>query len=342
MKKKSLILIGTILGAFCLAGCQQNASKVTKQSGSGTLRTNKSNLKTNTNNDSNSDSEDNNNSSSNWNSEKQDKLDDFFDDWSETMKQNYDKYDGSGQIETAAGEEFPKDFDKVYVNNQKVSMTYEPSGRGSSDYNVVAIYNYDKDGASHITYFFAFHNGQPIVLVDETTNGDRVLAKETANKDLINGFNDIAAGKNATMTASGETSSDSSDTDTDTNASDTEDPKLIGTFVGLLESGDWFKENIKEGMMYFGTNWNHGKMKGYDYITANGDPTSYFWFKQNGDTVTVKYVDASHSDSVAEAPIKTEHFTVEHLKSDYYVNSGQKQEVNSYVAKLKPISEANH
>lgn len=246
------------------------------------------------------------------------------------MDQTYEKYDGSGQIKTAAGEEFPKDFDRVAVNGSKVSMSYSPNGKGDSDYNVVAIYNYDKNqGASHITYFFAFHNGQPIVLVDETTNGDTVEAKETENKDLINGFNDIAAGKDATM----------SDSDSEANDSEgSEDPKLVGVFVGLLKSGDWFKDNLKDGHMYFGTDWDMGDEKGYDYITANGDPTSYFWYKQNGNTVTIKYVDMTNSDSVAEAPIKTEKISLSRLKSDYYVNSSQKAEVNGYVNKLKPTS----
>lgn len=44
---------------------------------------------------------------------------------------------------------------------------------------------------------------------------------------------------------------------------------------------------------------------------------------------------------VAEASMKTEHYTINRLKKDYYFNSGQKQEVNSYVKTLKPIEDAN-
>lgn len=39
--------------------------------------------------------------------------------------------------------------------------------------------------------------------------------------------------------------------------------------------------------------------------------------------------------------MKTEHYTVSRLKQDYYVNSGQKQEVNRYVKALKPVEDAN-
>lgn len=335
MKKKFLTGLIAAAALLTLTGCQSHkTATVKKTSGVGSVRrTNNTDRKFGHRGG----SESNTNDSNVWNSDKQDKLDDFFDEWADTMDQEYDKYDGSGQIKTAAGEEFPKDFNRVQVNGKKVSIAYEPDGRGNNEYNVVAIYNYDKDqGASHITYFFAFHDGQPIVLVDETTNGDYVQAKETANKDLINGFNAIAAGKDASMPDLDKDSNESDDDDND------EDTKLIGVFVGLLKSGDWFKDGLKDGHMYYGTDWDYkGPVDGYDYITANGDPTSYFWFKQDGDDITVKFVNPGKGQSVAEAPMKTEHYTVSRLKQDYYVNSGQKQEVNGYVKALKPVEDAN-
>lgn len=51
----------------------------------------------------------------------------------------------------------------------------------------------------------------------------------------------------------------------------------------------------------------------------------------------MKYSDPDHV--VSDGVYKTEHYTVDRLKSDYYVNSGQKAEVNGYVNKLKPLSE---
>lgn len=334
MNKKILTGVIATMVVLTLTGCQNHnqSASVKKTTGVGKVRTNSTSGKKyfgqtgNTNN------------STAWSSEKQGKLDDFFDDWADSMDQEYEKYDGTGQIKTAAGEEFPKDFSRVQVNGQKVTMSYEPDGKGDSDYNVVAIYNYDKDeGASHITYFFAFHNGQPIVLVDETTNGDYVQAKETANKDLINGFNAITAGKDASMPDSDNNDSTTSDSD-----ADTEDVKLVGVFVGLLKSGNWFKGWLKQGKMYYGTDWGvKGPAKGYNYITPNGAPDSYFWFKQNGNDITVKFVNPKKGQSVAEASMKTEHYTLDRLKNDYYVNSGQKAEVNGYVKALKPIEDAD-
>lgn len=321
-----MIFVGTIM--LTVAGCQNHKkSTITKQTGVGKVQ------KTNSSNNDRGNrtfGSNSNTSGSTWNSEKQDKLDDFLDDWATTMNQEYEKYDGDGQITTAAGEKFPRDFNRVYVNGQKVSLSYEPSGKGNADYNVVAIYNYDKDeGASHITYFFTFHKNRPIVLVDETTNGDKVMAKETENRDLINGFNSIAAGQNASKSNANVSNSK------DNNSK--EDPKLIGVFIGLLKDGDWFKGNLKDGHMYFSDDSGYGKTKGYDCITTGGDPQSYYWFKQNGNDITVKYNDPNHSP--AEGIYKTEHYTVDRLESDYYVNSSQKDEVNGYVDALKSLDD---
>lgn len=134
-----MIFVGTIM--LTVAGCQNHKkSTIIKQTGVGKVQ------KTNNSNDDNDKGNrtfgsNSNTSDSTWNSEKQDTLDDFFDDWATTMNQEYEKYDGDGQITTAAGEKFPRDFNRVYVNGQKVSLSYEPSGKGNTDYNVVAIYN---------------------------------------------------------------------------------------------------------------------------------------------------------------------------------------------------------
>lgn len=46
----------------------------------------------------------------------------------------------------------------------------------------------------HITYLFCVHDNHPIVLVDQTTNGNYIAVKETANKDVKSGFADIING----------------------------------------------------------------------------------------------------------------------------------------------------
>lgn len=131
-----------------------------------------------------------------WNNEKEAKFESFFADWSRGMDQDYTKYTG-GQLKTASGSEFPAMFDRFDVNDQPVSIGLSNNGEGNNDYNVVAMYNYNKPGAPgtmHITYFFAFHNGEPVVLVDQSTNGSRIKATVTENKKLSDGFAQIANG----------------------------------------------------------------------------------------------------------------------------------------------------
>lgn len=65
------------------------------------------------------------------------------------------------------------------------TFEWSTTGTGNYDYNVVAMYNYNKspqgDGNAstniseyHITYAFAYHNGQPVALVSQSTNGGMV------------------------------------------------------------------------------------------------------------------------------------------------------------------------
>lgn len=146
--------------------------------------------------ESNQASDSNSTSQSNgyWNSDKESKFESFFADWSAGMNQDYTKYTG-GQLRTASGSEFPAMFDRFDVNDKPVTIGLSKNGEGNNDYNVVAIYNHNSHtapAAGHITYFFAFHNGEPVVLVDQTTNGDRIKATVTENKKLSDGFDRIA------------------------------------------------------------------------------------------------------------------------------------------------------
>lgn len=117
-------------------------------------------------------------------------------------------------------------------------------------------------------------------------------------------------------------------------------PQQLGTLVALYQDPDWFKEYLKDGFMYYGTEDGSGKdIAGYNYVTANGDPTSFIYFKQNGDDVTIKQVIPEGDESVAEASLHTKHISVSRLLSDYYVNQSQKDEVNGYADQLKPESQ---
>lgn len=133
-------------------------------------------------------------SSSLWNASKDEKLSSFIDKWSVTMDQDYDKYDGVNDIETSTGTTYPRDLSNVTVNGQSSSIGWSENGKGDYEYNVVAIYNHDGDVPplpNHITYFFAYHNDEPVVLVDQSRDGTPDLT-ETQNAQLNAGFNRIA------------------------------------------------------------------------------------------------------------------------------------------------------
>ena len=121
-----------------------------------------------------------------------------------------------------------------------------------------------------------------------------------------------------------------------TNNSQNLSTQQLGTLVALYQEPDWFKDGVGDGMMWYGTGSD-----GFSYVTANGDPTSWLYFKRNGNDVTVKYVDPKGDQSVAEASITTKHITVSGLLRDYYTNQSQKDEVNGYANKLKPESDYN-
>lgn len=119
------------------------------------------------------------------------------------------------------------------------------------------------------------------------------------------------------------------------NATNDLSTQQLGTLVALYAQPDWFKAGVSSGDIYYGTY----QKTGYSYVTANGDPTSWVYFKRNGDNVTVKYVHPEGDESVAETKPTTKHITVSGLVRDYYTNQSQKDEVNGYANKLKPESE---
>ena len=123
---------------------------------------------------------------------------------------------------------------------------------------------------------------------------------------------------------------------TPTNNSHNLSTQQLGTLVALYQEPDWFKDGISDGMMWYGNGSD-----GFSYVTANGDPTSWLYFKRNGNDVTIKYVDPKEGQSVAEASTTTKHVTVSGLLRDYYTNQSQKDEVNGYANKLKPESDSN-
>lgn len=138
-------------------------------------------------------------------------------------------------------------------------------------------------------------------------------------------------------------SSDSSTTASSTAKTAKVDDKTTGVMLALLVEPDWFKEYIGNDFFCYspaGENPISDAVADYSYLTANGDPTSFLYYKVNGDTVTYKMWISSDSGTVADGHFETKTVSLSNLEKDYYVTQSQKDEVNGYVSQLR--SEADY
>ena len=137
-------------------------------------------------------------------------------------------------------------------------------------------------------------------------------------------------------------SSDSSTTASSTAQTATVDDKTTGVILALLVEPDWFKEYIGNDFFCYspaGENPISDAVADYSYLTANGDPTSFLYYKVNGDTVTYKMWEVSDSESVADGHFEIRTVSLSNLEKDYYVTQSQKDEVNGYVSQLRSESD---
>lgn len=133
-------------------------------------------------------------------------------------------------------------------------------------------------------------------------------------------------------------SSDSSTTASSTAKTAKVDDKTTGVMLALLVEPDWFKEYIGNDFFCYspaGENPISDAVADYSYLTANGDPTSFLYYKVNGDTVTYKMWIPSDSGTVADGHFKTKTVSLSNLEKDYYVTQSQKDEVDGYVSQLR-------
>ena len=117
----------------------------------------------------------------------------------------------------------------------------------------------------------------------------------------------------------------------------------LGTLICLLKDPDEFKgaDNGQPGGLYYGSvpqGSDYGQQFWeMDFLTTNGDPTSYLYFKPDGPNVIIKYVDDDGTTGgVANAPVKTESISIQRLVNDYYISQDQKNEVNGYANRIQP------
>lgn len=338
MNRKMIIgtSVAVITSVALLAGCGSNSSS----SKIGTNHGSSSNSYSANRNDSNGTTSTNSADTALWNSGKSAKLATYIDAWGPTMDQSYQQYKSGDDVDFY-GYNFPSDFANTQVSyegsNYNVKMSTTGEGSSSDTFNVVALYS-DVDSIGGrpggYLYLFAFKNGKPYTLVSDQTNGGGALkVTETANQDIDNAFKKIVNGG----TPSSPDGSSSSESKSSSSAKSSKiDDKTTGVLVSLLANPDWFKSCV-EGSMWYGTNdTDSDEVQGYSYMTANGDPTSYIYYKVNGDVVT--YKQWMPRDSVADGYFETKTATISRLENDYYSTKSEKSEVQNYVNEIKPES----
>ncbi|WP_366915207.1 DUF4767 domain-containing protein [Companilactobacillus sp.] len=259
-----------------------------------------------------------------WNDSKDAQLKKFIDDWAPTMHQSYQKFDGEHTIKTSTGMVYPDDLTKVSVDGSNSSIGWSKSGKGHYAYNVVAIYNYN-GSPNHITYFFAFHDGQPVALVDQSSGGTPDLTP-TKNNDVQSSFANIAGGESASSNSSGNVSSSNSNSTTKSKSSDSSlltDPRSVGVmaYVEVFPTFDLKYANT----LHYGPN-EYGQYGEYE-IAAGASGATIMEYTIDGNVVHCWRLDPDSADVQADETMKEETISLKSLKDKYYPSNSQRQEI---------------
>lgn len=177
--------------------------------------------------------------------------------------------------------------------------------------------------------------GLAVLMLAACGNQTKSSSENSSNSSSSQVAQSTSSNSSSSMSSSMTAGSSSTETNVDN--------KTVGVFVALLADPDWFKDGVNNDGMYYGddaASFDLGKnLAGYSFVTANGDPTSYIYYKVNGDNVTYKQW-VPGEDSVADGHMETKNISLSRLENDYYVNQDQKNEVNGYASQLK--SEADY
>lgn len=317
MKIKKLRLL-VVLGAsvLLLAGCGNHNSSSSQSTTSSSKLGKTSTKSTHKNKESNA----------LWNTKKDNQLKSFINEWAPQMHQSYTKYDGAHSLKTSVGTKYPDDLKKVNVEGSKSSIGWSKDGNGKYEYNVVAIYNYDGNVPplpNHITYFFAFHDGQPVALVDQSRDGTPDLT-ETKNNDVKSHFVDIANG-NGSSTSPNSSSSNVGNSASNNKSNDglTRDTKLVALMVYQEAKPGYDITRTPNGLMM-------NTLNGRNVIGA-GTGVSDVQFLINGDTVNYWQLDPDSADTVADETLKEDSISLSELESKYYSTQEQKLQIHNAV-----------
>ena len=101
--------------------------------------------------------------------------------WGKKSGQTYQFYDGKKNLKTKKGATYPGVLatNRFVLNEKSIKIGYSPTGKAKYDYNVLAIAN-DDFKSWHNTYLFCLKSDKPVILLDQSRNGNPILVKDTS------------------------------------------------------------------------------------------------------------------------------------------------------------------
>lgn len=312
--KKMGIWLAILASLILAAGCgNQSATSQSKQSVSEKSKTSRTGKSTTTKK---TDKVRSSKKTTPWDRNKDAALTTFIDQWAPTMGQSYEKYDGVHPLKTSVGTTYPTDLSQVLVNGSKTTIGWSSNGTGNYSYNVVAIYNYDGTEPplpNHITYFFTFHNGQPVVLVDESRDGGPRLI-DTQNNDVRTNFQKIANSRGTVNT--------------------TKAPKTVHDvkMVGIM-----LREKVFPGDDYSKETQLAVYRQGGRYQIDTGTIVTNVSYTISGNQVDYWVRDTNSDKPESEEPEIKKATTLKALTQQYAATASQQQLLHSTAQRLPPI-----
>lgn len=106
--------------------------------------------------------------------------------------QTYQFYDGKKNLKTKKGATYPGVLatNRFVLNKKSIKIGYSPTGKAKYDYNVLAIAN-DDFKSWHNTYLFCLKSDKPVILLDQSRNGNPIVVKVVKDTSLNKIFSQL-------------------------------------------------------------------------------------------------------------------------------------------------------
>ena len=79
---------------------------------------------------------------------------------------------------------------RFVLNKKSIKIGYSPTGKAKYDYNVLAIAN-DDFKSWHNTYLFCLKSDKPVILLEQSRNGNPIVVKVVKDTSLNKIFSQL-------------------------------------------------------------------------------------------------------------------------------------------------------